>query len=442
MKKTEFAHARELAFYVLTQTPSSMLVSENLDIQLSRTSLSPADKRLAAHLVLNCVRRKGSLDTIIGCYSSFPLDTLTPAIIAVLELGIYQIRYMDKIPVFAAVNESVELARKYGSKKSAGFVNAVLREIIRNPQKLESHVKSLGPVEKMSFEESHPIWLIEHFLKVYSFEQVSALCACNNLLPQLTVRIDTRKISVHDFIERLTGSGIGCVPSAIHPDCIRLMDFGSLNGVPGYNEGWFVVQDETPVAITDMLSISDSRPLDMLDLCAAPGGKTTYLAQYAHPASRIWAVDRSEKKIAVLKMTLDRMGYTHVVPSAADAGNYESLKRLFGDTRFDVIVADVPCSNTGVLRKRAEVRWRLKENDFERLSKTQCTILKTASSFLKPSGKLLYSTCSIDPQENEQVVEQVLKLVPALKCTSRYFNLPVQPDSGDGGFGAVLTFNE
>lgn len=412
------------------------IVIDSLREHLATASLSPEDKRLAYELVLGCIRRKGTLDRIITTYTGRDIKFVPRAVRAILSIGIYQIKFMDKIPCFAAVNESVELAKQIAGKKSAGFVNAVLRALLRNPQKIIEMAETLDPVSKLAFQESHPAWLIERLLKWYPAEAVEFFCAFNNTKPPISVRVMTDKISTDEFCALLEKHEVAYEKSLIHPHCIRLVSAPPVESIPGYQEGLFIVQDETLAVFIDKSAPHSGDAI--LDLCAAPGGKTIVLAQKTGVSGSVTAVDISPSRIALLTQTINRLNLRNIEEIIADASNLDILQNVLNNRKFDRIVIDAPCSNTGVLRKRVEARWRLKQSDFKRLACLQSTILKNAAHFLKPGGIILYITCSIDREENENIINRFLKTHPRSYLIEDHLYFPDTLHSGDGGFCAVL----
>jgi len=431
--------ARKFAFFILQEYESGKFATDTINKNIAQVKLNRKDKNLAFELALNSIRRLGTLDDIIAIYSGKKGNIPHP-LMNILRLGFYQLRYMDKIPDFAAVNESVELAKELIGTKPAGFVNAVLRNYLREPDKIGLFESRLGIINRIAFRESHPEWLIKRWLKFYSLKDVEFLCSFNNIKPHIVLNTNILKISVTDFCNLLDSNNIFYEKSPLHPDCLRLDEHNQIPSVPGFKEGYFFVQDETPVMLIDKLNITSGSAV--LDVCSAPGGKACYSARITGINGTITALDANESRIKYLHENISRLGIENIEIKTADATNYDLLVKALNNRSFDFIILDAPCSNTGVLRKRPEARWRLKESDFARLSGIQKTMLKNVSAFLKPEGKLLYSTCSIDPEENENMVLDFLKNNPEFKLKEQYLFFPKSFQYSDGGYGAVITATE
>ncbi len=428
---------RYLAFYVLETISNDRQPTEILKKTFAvRTDIRIEDKRLVHELVYGCVRRKGTLDFIISCYTSDTVKRIHEKVRVLLRIGIYQLKFMDKIPDFAAINETVQIAKNIAGKKSAGFVNAILRATLRNPQKLADKELRLDPIARLAYRESHPEWLIRRLLECYSPEDIKRFCSFNNSPPPVSLRLNPHKISRDQFCARLTEQNIAYKKSHIHPDCVRLLSAGQVNAISGYDEGLFIVQDETPASILDTLSASTGEHI--LDICAAPGGKTCVLAQQVGDNGTITALDLNRTRMNVLRRNIVRLRLDNVKTIIGDVSKFQELRQKLNNTLFDKIVVDPPCSNTGVLRKRIEARWRLNVSDFKRLAGLQIEILRNASQFLKHGGLLLYETCSIDPEENQYVISGFLESNPDFNLIKQQLFFPTTPQASDGGFGALL----
>lgn len=426
---------RFCAYTILNEFENGSIVTDGLGDTLSEYSLSDEDKRLAYELVTGVVRHRDTLDTLITWYSTSKAKMSTP-VRTIARIGIYQIKFCDRIPDFAAVNESVNLANQCGQRKSAGFINALLRAIIRNP-KIEDKFKcGLSVIGHLAFNHSHPEWLIKRWISQFDKDRVKRICSFNNIKAPLVIRINPLRTNLKEQQALLTGAGISCEPSPIHPQCLRVYNAGNVTLMPGYKEGFFFVQDETPATLIDLIPVTAD--MSVLDMCAAPGGKTCSVSLKI-PDKHIIAVDKTADKIKLIHESTRRLGINTVTALAADATSPESLKAALGKKMFNRIIVDVPCSNTGVLRKRPEARWRLQPNDFKRLPKLQLRILESVAPYLTRGGLMLYMTCSIDAAENSELVEKFITNNPEYGIVVQHLHVPSSAASGDGGYAALLT---
>lgn len=384
-----------MAFEILLKVQKGRFAQDLLE---EISGLSSKDIRLLTQLVYGTIRYQGALDKIIPTRISIENRII-------LRLAGYQLFFLTKIPKYAIVNESVELAKKFSTSKSTGFINAVLRNWCRNPPEIQDRY-------------SHPDWLVKRWIGIFGKEETEKLCEFNNQIAPLYVRINTLKSIPSHILQQFE--------KTIHPLGYRAKK--SFSELEGFREGYFQVQDISSMSVVDLL---DANPdMRVLDLCASPGGKTCYIAQIMQNRGEIIAVDVSEEKVRLIEENCNRLG-VRIVKTVIGDGREVNLGK------FDRILVDAPCSNTGVLRRRVEARWRLKPGDFQRLAKLQLELLENACRQLKQGGKLLYSTCSIDPVENEEVVEKFLNRHSDFRLEGKIKKLP-HIDNIDGVFGALF----
>lgn len=419
--------AREVALEILYDIDvNEAYANIALDRHLRKYGPAPADRAFITEVVYGAVRYLLTLDWIIEQFSDRPVARMTPWIRNILRMGVYQIKYLSSVPPAVAVNEAVELAKKHGHPGTVRFVNGVLRNIARRLPDLAMPSAQTDPVEHLAVAYSHPRWLVALWLKRWGFAETAALCAANNLSPQLEVRANTLKISREDLQQRFHAAGIDAQPVNFAPEGLRLhrgLDAVSApkDGVASESrdavasgpkdpvlsaleEGLCYAQDESSMLVAHIL---DPRPgEDVLDACSAPGGKTTHLAQLMENRGRIVAVDDHEHKLGLVAANCARLGIGIVQTLFADA------RRLGGEAihreKYDRILVDAPCSGLGVLRRRADARWRKSPESLAALPELQSAILQSAADCLKPGGTLVYSTCTVEPAENEEVVERFL----------------------------------
>lgn len=397
--------ARQVALDVLlrweeTREGADRLLSRALD----RSRLSPQDRDFTTALVYGTFRWRGRIDWQLQHLVSRPLAELDPAVLAVLRLGIYQHEHLDRVPAHAIVDTAVELTKQAANRGAAGLVNAVLRHA---PRKLAQRVDpdpQESPVDHLVARTSHPAWLIERWLDRIGFERTLALAAANNEKPSLTLRPTAgRYAAAHDLIAELDAKGIEAVGGRYLPQTVRLPG----GWTPAVGEllarGDAVVQDEAAGLVA--LVARPARGVSVLDVCAAPGGKAIQLAELCGEA-RIVAADRSPHRLRRVAETLERTGISGVYPVAIDGLRPATVGG------FDRVLVDAPCSNTGVLGRRPDARWRRRPEDLVELPRLQLELLEAARGQVSDGGLLVYSTCSLEPEENEAVVRAYLARHP------------------------------
>ena len=421
-------NARELALNVLYKIEVGEAYSNTtLDKELNNSDLSKVDKALASEIVYGVLTWKITLDEIIQRYSLIKLKKISDWILNILRIGIYQIVFLDKIPESAAVNESVKLAKRYGHEASTRFVNAVLRKVSKDEfDKLMDYLKTKTKTdyEIISILTSHPVWMVQKLLEDYDKKFVTALLNANNMTPEITIRTNTLKTTREELKKLLDLKHVDCKLGNL-PDSIIAKKLNSFEGQ------LYVVQDEAAQLACLKL---DPKPNEyILDACAAPGGKTTYIAQLMNNTGRVDAWDIHEHRAKLIKETAAKLGITTITTRVADASEYHT--QLY--EKYDKVLLDVPCSGLGVIRKKPDIKWTRKLEDLESLLNTQKLILECCSAYVKTGGTLVYSTCTILKDENENQIERFLhkhkefKLIEEIKL---YPNV----DGTDGFYIAKL----
>lgn len=417
--------------------------------------LSGRDKSLLTELVNGVIRYRLSLDTLITFFSKISLNKIEPWVLYSLRVALYQIVYLDKIPISAAVNTSVGLVKKLVRRTDAvRFTNAILRSIERSIQNKSACGSEVTHPQKALYRRentwctfhhtifpdpgkhlsshiainySHPEWLVRRWISRYGKEKTIEICKTGNRVPRLFLRINQRKISTQEFVALLDKNGIGShtIGNAIVVDNVAISE------IPGFGEGLFFVQDISAMKVAQFLRVEKSQTV--LDTCAAPGGKTTHIAELLGETGRVYALDISFKRLELIKENCLRMGIRNVSLVCGDA----SGEKIPFTIKFDRVLIDAPCSNTGVLARRVEARWRLKEGDIHKLASLQYSILKTGASSLKSDGYLVYSTCSIEPEENQDVIKKFIEGESHFCLDAEESYLP-GANAGDGGYMARL----
>jgi 16S rRNA (cytosine967-C5)-methyltransferase len=412
-----------------------------LENALASAGLSPVDRGLCQEIVYGVVRWQAALDWLIA--RKTPGRTQKPGLQDLLRLGLYQIFWLDRIPDHAAVNETVEIAKRDGYGPQAGFINAVLRGYLREVDATRNLLAELKATQP-ALGYSHPGWLVSRWQKRWGDERTRQMLEWNNTPPKIFARVNTLKTDAGKLLTQWRDEDVEydffrrdwCEENL----AFELKSHPPLAVLPSLRQGLFYVQDPgTLLAVREL----DPRPGEnILDLCAAPGGKTTYLAQLMKNEGRIVASDVSAERLKMVQQNCARLGVTCVEHRAAgilpaDPTSSSSSAGRMPAARFDRVLVDAPCSNTGVMRRRVDLRWRIRPEEIERLRATQLDLLRQAALHLKPDGVLVYSTCSLEPEENIEVVKQFLVEHTGSEMERERELLPFA-DGVDGAFVAKM----
>ena len=392
-----------------------------------------ADRAFVMEAVYGVVRRKRTLEWAITKLANG--GRAEKRVVPYLLTGLYQILFMSDVQEYAAVNETVKACAAAMSKRSAGFVNAILRRASREKGELWNEIAGL-PLET---RESHPAVLVKRWQAQFGADGVARVCEWNNTRPCIVVRLNLSRATVTGFIEQLKKAEIFGVPHPFAPEqCVMLPHGIAVGDVPGYREGLFMVQDPSMLLPVRMLA---PRPGEsVLDVCAAPGGKTMHMAELmfagkdGSAGGSLVAMDLREDRLARVRENTARMGFPRVEVVCADAVH---LGETLGAKRFDAILIDAPCTNTGVLRRRPDARWRFSSVCLGQQCKIQKAILDGAAGFLKPGGRLVYCTCSLEPEEGRQGVANWLADHKDFSLAEQRVLFPPDTET-DGLFAALL----
>lgn len=363
-------------------------------------NIDERDVGLISELVYGTITWKLTLDEIIKKYSNIKLKKISVWILNILRMGIYQIIFLDKIPKSAAVNESVNLAKRYGHKSSSNFVNAILRKVSVNDYKELEEIKD--DKERISKTTSMPMWIIEELLKQKDIKEVEEICKNSNLKPNTTIRINKLKTNKKELEEKLLKRKIEYLEGSLE-DFFVLKKVKNIENIDLFKEGFFTVQDEGAGLIVDVLAPRENEYI--LDACSSPGGKTTYIAEKMKNKGKIEAWDIHEHRVKLVQNAAKRLGINIIQAKTQDATEFN--QDLVG--KFDKILLDVPCLGLGVIKRKPDIKWKRKKEDIEEITKIQKAILDNCSKYLKKNGELVYSTCSILKEENEDIIERFLK---------------------------------
>ncbi len=405
--------------------------------------LSPEDRGLAYELALGVLRWRGELDYLINATTGRPAEKLNLPVRIALWLGLYQIRHLDRIPEHAAVNESVELLKHGSHRRAAPLVNAALRAALRDrPDAPDARVRD--PLNRLSIAASHPRWLLERWIERFGIDEATALALENNRHAPTALRVNPlRAPSRARALEELSTLGVDVRDSTIAPDALVVTSGHLPQSSRPVRDGWIYVQDEASQLVAH---ITGPKPGDdVLDVCAAPGSKTTLMAALMGNTGRIVAIDLYRARLATLDETCRRLAVRIVRPVAADATRDLPLAP---HVRFDRVLVDAPCSGTGTLRRNPEIKWRLAAEDLPRFASLQTGLLARAAERVLPGGRLVYSTCSLEPEENEHVAAAFLAAAPEFGhvtaglppglCTPEGFVRTYPHRNGSDGFFAAV----
>lgn len=444
LKRTQsVSPARRAAFDILNQIESRRAFADVLIAALPESDLSREDRALTQEIVLGVLRWRRSLDYFIERYSSRSIAKLDLPVLIALRIGLYQLRHLERIPQSAAVNESVNLVKRARVASSAPMVNAVLRRAVRSrDEKAGSDIDD--PLERVSVELSHPRWLLERWRETLSDSEVQLLATANNSPPPTALRINTLHNSTNDIVSALEADGVTVRKSIVALDAWVVESGPAAPLVNLARHGAIYFQDEASQLVSLLL---DPRPGDrILDLCAAPGSKTSHLAALSNDSGWIIAGDRYVHRLTTLREACRRLDLKSVDALALDATGQLPFP---SDFIFKRVLVDAPCSGTGTLRANPEIKWRLQKDDIERLAELQLKLLFRASASLEIGGRLVYSTCSLEREENESVVSRFLnsssmyrQIVPdapsGLITADGFVRTWPHRDGADGFFAAVL----
>lgn len=395
--------AREIALKILYKIDkqsgySNLVLDEYLENE--RKKLTKNDIEFISKIVYGVVTWKLTLDSILEKYSKTKINKISTWIINILRMGIYQIIFLDKVPKSAAVDESVKLCKKYGFK-SANFVNAILRKVEKEDYLEFNQIPD--KIQRISKMYSMPEWLIEEFLEEYDIQTVEEICKNSNLKPYTTIRINKLKITKDNLIKQLEEKQISYKESYLE-DFIYLEKVKNISNIDLFQKGYFTVQDEGAGIISIMLEPKQGQKI--LDACSAPGGKTTYIAELIKDNGEIIAWDLYPHRLELVKQNINRLGIKSIKTQVKDA---TILDESYIE-KFDKILIDVPCLGFGVMKRKPDIKWQRNKQDIKKITKIQIQILNICSNYLKKGGEILYSTCSILKKENQDIINEFLKL--------------------------------
>lgn len=431
------SNSRQLAFIALRDVHKGAYVDIALDRVLQKVNLPDNDRRLLTELVYGCVRRQRTLDVLIDQLGKKKSHQQPKDLRTILHLGLYQLHYQERIPARAAVNTTVQLAKENGFPGLTGFVNGLLRQYIRISEgagdKGEVSEVSLpklpeNPVQRLGVLYSFPDWVIQVWVEQIGLAQTELLCQWMNKTPTIDLRINPLRTSLEEVQAGLESAGVLSKPVPQLPQALRLIgSTGSIQNLPGYTEGWWTVQDSSAQLVGHLL---DSQAGEVvIDACAAPGGKTTHIAELMRDEGKIWACDDTPSRLSRLEENTRRLKLQSIQICIGDSRNLPQFYNC-----ADRVLLDAPCSGVGTLHRHADARWRQTLETVQKLSVLQRELLAHTSNFVKAGGILVYATCTLHPAENEAVISSFLAEHPNWKIELPSVNSPASQYSTPQGW--------
>lgn len=397
--------AREIVVDILREVDSEGAYS-NIALKKAlddNERLISKDKNLITEIVNGTIKYKRRIDYVINKFANTPINKMKPVIRQVLRMSVYQILYLDKVPDSAVCNEAVSIVKKRKMGRLSGFVNGVLRNIIRNKDSITYPSKEKTPKEYLGIMYSFPDWLIEFWLKDYPFDFVEELCKSLNKAPDVGIRTNKLLISRDKLKETLKEAGLVAEDGRLYEHALKVKGITSISKLDSFKKGYFTVQDESSMMVAKVLDPQKGEKI--LDVCAAPGGKSTHMAELMENEGTIISADIYDHKLALINENAKRMEHPIIKTVLQDAR--KENKDYIGF--FDRILIDAPCSGLGLLHKKSDIRWNKDYKDIKELVKLQKQILKVCSQYVKPAGVMVYSTCTISKEENDFMVAWILK---------------------------------
>ncbi len=396
---------RETALKVLMNIEKNEQFSHlALSRQLEKDqSMEPLNKRFITHLVLGVLEQKLLLDYYIRKLSKQRFSRIDTRVVMILRMGFYQLVFMDKVPDSAAVNESVALAKKIGTSQ-ASFVNGILRGFLRSNKEIPLPDFKQQPIVHLSIKYSHPEWLVKFWIECYGIDFAEKLMQANNMTPPLSIRVNALKTNKAALVSAFSKEGIEALEHPLCKDALVLNDMmqTSIERLPGYREGHFLIQDIASMCVFNRAKIKSG--MSVLDVCAAPGGKSTYAAELLGNNGLVLSRDIGEEKLKLVKENAEKLGIEILKTECQDATEFTPHLA----NQMDLVLVDAPCSGLGIIRRKPDIKYKKSLDDLEALSLLQKGILETSSGYVKTGGQLIYSTCTLNPKENEQVIHSFL----------------------------------
>ncbi|MGE5364463.1 MAG: 16S rRNA (cytosine(967)-C(5))-methyltransferase RsmB [Bacteroidota bacterium] len=394
-----------------------------LEAELRNPELSGPDKSLLFEIVHGVIRWSGRIDWILNSFYKGQFSKCIPNIKNAMRVALYQILFLDRIPEYAAVNEAVEFIKRIQGQKPADLTNAVLRNIIRNKDSLRYPDQEADLIEYLSVYYSHPSWMIKRWIHRFDRTSLEALLAANNSKPQMMLRCNTLKTTPKELSELLESVELSFQPGLFLDDYFRLKGLSNITDWEYFTRGYFTIQDESTGFACRLMGL---RPgMRVLDLCAAPGGKTAYMAALMNDSGEIIALDKYESRLRIMDKNMKRLGLQSVKTVEADALEYEAEP-------FDAVLLDAPCSGLGTLSKKPDIKLKRDQFEIRELTKLQSALIDKAAALVKSGGTLVYSTCTIEPEENTNIINGFLQRHTEFTLCNAADLVPAQVVNDDG----------
>ena len=429
---------RKASWEILLKVSSGSYSDHAMEKVLKNYHFNSLDIAFITELSFGCIRYRKFLDLWIDHISKISHDRQPPKLRWLLHIGLYQLLKMDKIPFSAAISTTVEVAKKTDLKGLAGTVNAILRNTVRNIEK--KNLPKIPPdiLEKMSYLESLPSWLIKEIVNWVGIKEAQNIAKAFNKKPSIDLRINSLKTNSDKFLKELHENQICAEPINQLKNGITLnSNPRDIKNLPGYKDGLWIVQDRSSQWVAPLLLPKGGERI--LDACAAPGSKTTHLAELTDDNAEILAVDRSDKRLKLLQSNLERLNIKSVKTFKADATRLIDIKPSF-ISYFDKILIDAPCSGIGTLARNPDSRWSLSKEKIKELINLQEKLLENILPLLKKNGTLVYSTCTICPEENNLLIKRFISKNKGVKLKSERQILPRFDKAGDGFYAAIISY--
>lgn len=422
-EKISMGNTRDAALTILMAVEKQQAYSNLLLHQtIEKYAIDPKDRALLTELTYGTLQYKMTLDYYLQPFIKGKLDDW---VLQLLRLSLYQIHYLDRIPDHAAVNEAVNIAKKRGHKGISGAVNGILRSILR--EGVRSTEEITDDVERLSIETSHPLWMVKRFVSQYGFDTTEKMLIENNEPPVQTLRVNLFKRTVEQVLSLFTQEGYTVAQSNIIPECIYLIN-GQAAKSTAFEKGFVTIQDESSMIPAYVLQAEPG--MTVLDMCSAPGGKTTHIAEKMKNTGKLVAMDIHQHKLKLVKENADRLGFSFIETVEMDG---RKALEVYPEESFDRILVDAPCSGLGVMKRKPDIKYTKSEKDFTTLKPIQLNLLESAYKLLKPDGILVYSTCTVDREENEGTTELFLQEHPDMELQAFpevIKNIKEQPKDG------------
>ena len=397
-------NVRETALDILEMVEKNQSYSNLLLNQyIKKNQLDGKDIGLLTELTYGTIQRKMTLDYYLSPFLS-KNKKIESWVLQLLRLTLYQMVYLDKVPDRAAIFEAVEIAKKRGHKGISGLVNGIMRNMQR--EGLPSFESIEDPIERLSVEKSHPYWLVKRWIEQFGYDETLKMCELNLTAPIMTARVNTTKTTVEQCLSQLSDEGYQVEKSQFIPEAIHCLK-GNLAHSKAFQEGYLTIQDESSMAVGIALGVEENQIV--LDACAAPGGKSTHIAEKLNKTGQVISLDLHDHKVKLIRENASRLELPNIKAQTLDS---RQAGEHFEKETFDRILLDAPCSGLGVVRRKPDIKYTKAENDLYQLQKIQKTLLESVAPLLKKDGILIYSTCTIDPVENQSVIEEFLENHP------------------------------